>query len=132
MLVPLLMFIAVGLLGYASFMKLSARILRYRVAWRSSFLFAVVMLIVVIVARILDVGQPPLIAIGHWVVVIAGLIILGSWFFAKRGTDSVGQVLGFERALRLSGFAFLLMFMTAGALFLLTHVIFHLHPPSSP
>ena len=132
MLVPLLIFMAVGLLSYASFVKLSARILRYKVTWTSSFLFAVIMLIVVIVTRIFDVGQAPLIVIGHGVVVIAGLVILGSWFFAKRGTDPAGQVLGFERALRLSGFAFLLMFVTAGALFLLTHVIFHIHPTSPP
>jgi hypothetical protein len=124
--------ISTALCLYAGFMKLSARLLRYTVSWKSSFAFAAVMLIVATLTRMLDLGQPPSIVIGHGLVVFFGLLILGTWFFSKRGTDPDGDVLGFNRAFRLAGLAFLLMFAAAGALFLLGHVIFHLHPTVPP
>ena len=45
MIVPWLSFIAVGLITYAGFVKLAARLLRYKVSWMSSFLFAVIVLV---------------------------------------------------------------------------------------
>jgi hypothetical protein len=40
MIVPWLIFIAMGLITYAGFIKLAAGLLRYKVLWKSSFLFA--------------------------------------------------------------------------------------------
>jgi hypothetical protein len=48
MIVPLLVLIAVGLVTYAGFLKLAACLLRYSVSWKSSFLFAGIMMIAVI------------------------------------------------------------------------------------
>ena len=43
MIVPWLTFIAIGLITYAGFLKLAARLLRYSVSWKASFLFAGIM-----------------------------------------------------------------------------------------
>ena len=58
MIVPWLIFIAVGLITYAGFVKIAARILRYKVSWKSSFLFAVIVLVLVIFDHVLAFDQP--------------------------------------------------------------------------
>ena len=65
MIVPWLSFIAVGLITYAGFLKLAARLLRYTVSWKSSFLFAAIMLVPVIFDHLLAFSQPVAIRIGH-------------------------------------------------------------------
>jgi hypothetical protein len=65
MIVPWLIFIAVGLISYAGFLKIAARLLRYSVSWRSSFFFAVIMLVFVILDHVLALGQPVAIRIGQ-------------------------------------------------------------------
>ena|ERR1700741_729990 len=87
MIIPWLIFIAVGLAIYAGFVKLSARVLRYRVSWKSSFLFAIIMLVLLIFAHVLDVSRPVAIRIGHGLLLLLGFIVLGGWFFSGRGTD---------------------------------------------
>jgi len=115
---------------YAAYVKLSARLLRYRVRWITSFAFAVIIWLIAVFARMLDLGQPLAIAVGHSVVVVVAILLLGGWFFSMRSADASGQPVGFRRAFGLSGLTFGLMFATAGVLFLLTHVLFHLHPPT--
>jgi hypothetical protein len=56
MIIPLLTLIAVGLISYAGFLKLAARLLRYSVSWKSSFLFAGIMLVIVIFDHVLAVS----------------------------------------------------------------------------
>ena len=58
MIVPWLTFIAVGLVSYAGFLKLAARLLRYSVSWKASFLFAVIMLVLVIFEHLLVFSGP--------------------------------------------------------------------------
>jgi hypothetical protein len=87
MIVSWLSFIAVGLITYAGFVKIAARLLRYSVSWRSSFFFAVMMLVLVILDHVLAGDQPVAIRIGHVVVLLLGLLALGSWFFSKPGTN---------------------------------------------
>ena len=53
MIIPWLIFMAVGLITYAGFLKLAARLLRYSVSWKSSFLFAGIMLVLVIFDHVL-------------------------------------------------------------------------------
>ena len=48
MVVPLVILIAVGLISYAGFLKLAARLLRYSVSWKSSFAFAGIMMVAVV------------------------------------------------------------------------------------
>jgi hypothetical protein len=120
--------ITVALCLYAAYVKLSARLLRYRVRWITSFAFAVIIWFIAVLARMLDLGQPLAIAIGHSVVVLFAVLLLGGWFFSTRSSDASGQPVGFSKAVGLSGLTFGLMFATAGILFLLTHVLFHLQP----
>ena len=89
-----LIFIVAALSGYTCFVKLAGRLLRYRVSWKSSFLFAVIMFISVILAHLLDVHRPATTRIGHGGVLLLALIILGGWFLSSRGTDRDGGVLG--------------------------------------
>jgi hypothetical protein len=122
--------ITIALCLYAAYVKLSARLLRYRVRWISSFVFAVIIWFVAVLSRMLDIGQPLPIVIGHSVVVLFAVLLLGGWFFSGRSTDATGQPVGFSRAFGLSGLTFGLMFATGAILLLLTHVLFHLHPPT--
>jgi hypothetical protein len=96
MIVSWLLFIAVGLIIYAGFLKLAARLLRYSVSWKSSFLFAGIMLVAVIVDHVLVFREPVATRIGHGVMLAVGLVILGSWFFSGRGTNRQGAVLGWS------------------------------------
>jgi hypothetical protein len=133
MLVPLLTLTVVALLMYAGFVKLAARFLRYGITWTSSFLFALIVYAVVIVARILSpvVAQPLAIMVGQTVVLLFGLVILGGWFFSGRATDVGGQIVGWRGSIRLSALAFSLMFIIGIALLIILHA-FHLQPAIKP
>ena len=85
MIIPWLIFMAVGLITYAGFLKLAARLLRYSLSWQSSFLFAGIMLVLVIFDHVLAFSQPVAIRIVHGVVLLLGLVFLGGWFFSRRG-----------------------------------------------
>jgi hypothetical protein len=116
MIVPWLIFIALGLITYAGFLKLAARLLRYSVSWKFSFLFAGIMLVVVIFDHVLAFSEPVAIRIGHGVVLLLGLVILGSWFFSGRGTNRRGTVLGRSGGIRLMALAFAMMVVAAFAI----------------
>ena len=132
MIVPALFFIAVGLIAYAGFLKLAASILRYSVSWKSSFLFAAIMLVIVIVYRVLVFSQPVAISIGQPVVVLVVLVTLGSWFFGRRGTDRDGAVLGWSRGLRLVMFMFVMMMVFVFAIALPIHIFLTNHLSPAP
>jgi len=116
MVVPWLIFMAVGLVTYAAFLKLAAHLLRYSVSWKTSFLFAGIMLVAVIVDHVLVVSEPMAIRIGHGVVLLLGLVILGGWFFSGRDTKRSGAVLGWSGGLRLMALAFAMMVVVAFAI----------------
>src|SRR4029077_17194788 len=109
MIVPWLTFITVGLITYAGFLKLAARLLRYSVSWKASFLFAAIMLLLVILEHVLVFGEPVAMRIGHGVVLLLVLIILGGWFFSGRGINRRGAVLGWSGGIRLIELAFAMM-----------------------
>jgi hypothetical protein len=67
MIVPWLIFIAMGLITYSGFLKLAARLLRYKVSWKSSFLFAVILIVLVIFDHVLAFDQAVTIGIIHGV-----------------------------------------------------------------
>jgi hypothetical protein len=96
--VPWLIFIAVGLITYAAFLKLAAGVLHYSVSWKSTLQFACIILVAVIVDHVVVVSQPMAMRIGHGVVLMIGLVLLGSWFFSGRGRNRGGAVLGWPVA----------------------------------
>jgi hypothetical protein len=129
--VPLLFLIAVGLSSYTGFLKLAARLLRYNVSWKSSFLFAGIMLVAVIFHHVLAFSEPVATRIGSGVVLLLGLVILGGWFFSGRGTNRRGTGLGWSGGIRLMALTFAMMIVVAFAIampaqFFLTK---HLSPP---
>ena len=116
MLLQWLTFIVVSLIVYGGFVKLAARLLRYKVSWKSTFFFAVIMLIIVMVVHLFDFRQPAAVRIGHAALLLIGLVIFGSWFFSKRGTDRSGAVLGWRGGMRLTALAFAMMVVVAFAI----------------
>jgi hypothetical protein len=131
MIVPWLIFIAVGLITYAGFVKLAARLLRYKVSWKSSFLFAVIVLVLVIFDHVLAFDQPVAIRIVHAVLLLLALVIFCSWFFRERGMNRSGAVLGWGGGMRLIAVAFAMMVVVAFAIVLPVQVFLstHLSPP---
>ena len=132
MIVPWLIFIAVGVITYAGFVQLAARLLRYKVSWRSSFLFATIVLALVILDHVLAFDQPVTIRIVHGVVLLVVLVGLGSWFFRARGTNRSGTILGWGGSTRLIGLAFAMIIITALAIALPAQVFLSKHLSSSP
>jgi hypothetical protein len=132
MIVPWLTFIAMGLITYAGFVKLAARLLRYKVSWKSSFLFAVVMLVLVIFDHVLAFDQPIAIRFVHVVLLLLVLIILGSWFFSARGMNRSGTLLGWGGGIRLIALAFAMMIVVALAIVLPAQVFLSKHFSPSP
>src|SRR5215471_17544497 len=105
MIVPWLTFIAVGLITYAAFLKLAARLLRYSVLWKSGFHFAGIMLIIV---------------------------VLGGWFFRERGANRRGAVLGWGGGMRLVALAFAIGVVVAFAIAVPVQVFLKQHLSTSP
>jgi hypothetical protein len=132
MIVPWLIFIAVGLITYAGFLKLAARLLRYSVSWKSSFLFAAIMLVLVIFEHLLVFSEPVAMRIGHGVVVLLVLIISGGWFFRGRGTNRLGAVLGWPGGIRLMALAFAMMIAVAFAIVMPVQVFLSNHLSPAP
>jgi len=94
---------------YAGFLKLAARILHYNVSWKASFLFAGLMMLIVIFGHILALSESALIRIGYNVVLLLGQVVLGGWLFSRRGTNRNGAVLGWSGGLRLVALMFAIM-----------------------
>jgi hypothetical protein len=132
MIVPWLTFIAVGLMTYAGFVKLAARLLRYKVSWMSSFLFAVIVIVLVIFDHVLAFEQPVAIRIVHVVVLLLVLVILGSWFFSARGMNRSGTLLGWGGGIRLIALAFAMMIVVALAIVLPAQIFLSKHLSSPP
>ena len=132
MIIPWLTFIAVVLISYAGFLKLAACLLRYSVSWKFSFLFAGIMLVAVIFDHVLVFSQPVAIRIGHGVMLLVGLLILGSWFFSGRGTSHRGAVLGWSGGIRLMALAFVMMIAAAFAIIISVQIFLSNHLSPAP
>ncbi len=132
MIVRWLIFITVGLITYAGFLKLAAYLLGYNVSWKSSFLFAGIMLVAVIFDHLLAFSQPVAIRIGHGVALLLGLIVLGGWFFSGRSTNHRGAVLGWSGGIRLLALAFAMMIVVAFAIVIPAQVFLSDHLSSPP
>ena len=122
--------IAVGLVTYAGFVKLAACILRYKVSWRSCFLFAAIVLALVMLDQVLVVNQRLALRITNSVVLLLILITLGSWFLNPAHEPS-GNVLGWGRGVRLMALAFAMMIVVAVAVILPANTYLKKHVPES-
>ena len=131
MIVPLLTFIAVCIISYAGFLKLAARILRYSVLWKSAFVFAGIMLVIVIFGHVLAFSESLATRIGYNIVLLAGQIVFGSWFFSGRGTNRQGTILGWSGGLRLVALMFAMLLVLAFAIAMPVRIVLtnHLSPP---
>ena len=123
MIVPWLSFIAVGLIACAGFVKLAARLLCYKVSWKSSFPFAIIALVLVIFDHVLVFDQPVPIRIVHAVILLLVLVILGSWFFSVRGMNRSGTLVGWGGSFRLIAVTFAMMVIVTFAVVLLVQVL---------
>src|SRR5215471_18391396 len=132
MIVAWLTFIIVGLITYAGFLKLAARLLRYSVSWKSDFHFAGIMLIIVIFGHVLTVSEPLALRIGHNVMLLLGLVVLGGWFFRERGTNRRGAILGWGGGMRLVALAFAIGVVAALAIAVPVQVFLKQHLSTSP
>ena len=132
MIIPWLIFMVLGLITYAGFLKLAACLLRYSVSWKFSFLFAGIMLVTVIFDHVLVFSQPVAIRIGHGVVLLLGLVILGGWFFSRRGANRHGAVLGWSGGIRLMALAFAMMIAAAFAIVIPVQVFLSNHLSTAP
>jgi hypothetical protein len=132
MIVPLLSFIAVGIISYAGLLKLAARILRYSVSWKSAFLFAGIMLVFVIFGHILALSESLATRIGYNIVLLAGQIAFGSWFFSGRGTNRRGTILGWSGSLRLVALMFAMMLVLVFAIAMPVQIFLSNHLSPSP
>jgi hypothetical protein len=130
MLINLLLLTPIALFYYAGLVKFAALLLRYKVSWKSSLLFAVIMLIIVLVTH-RTFPAPLLVAIGEMVVFAAGLSAFGSWFFRKRITDATGHALGWDGSIRLSALALSIILLLGIALLVLTRET-HFLPAAQP
>lgn len=131
MIVLWLSFIAVGIISYAGFLKLAARLLRYSVSWKSAFLFSGIMLVIVIFGHVLASNEPLAKRIGCNVLLLVGQVVVGGWFFSGRGTNRQGAVLGWSGGLRLVALMFAMMIVVAFAIAVPVQVFLgnHLSPP---
>ena len=132
MIVPWLIFIAVGLITYTGFLKLTARILSYSVSWKSGFQFAGIMLIIVILGHVLTFSEPLALRIGHNVLLLLGLVVLGGWFFSERGTNRRGSILGWTGGMRLVVLAFAIGVVVAFAIVVPVQIFLSNHFSPSP
>jgi hypothetical protein len=132
MIVPWLIFIAVGLIIYAGFVKLAARLVGYKVSWKSSFLFAAIMLVLVLLDHLLAAARPVPVRTINVVVLLLVLVILGGWFFGARGIDRNGALIGWGGGIRLVALAFAIMVIVAFAIALSAQLFLSKHLSSPP
>lgn len=96
-----------------AYIKLSAFLLRYSgISWNQGFRFGLIVLVCNAVVRAVSssIGQVPLV-LG----ILPGLIanwLIGSWYFSGRGANTEEGVLGWARALKLTGLAVLMLGLT--------------------
>ena len=132
MVVPLVILIPVGLISYAGFLKLAARLLRYSVSWKSSFAFVGIMMVAVVFHHVLVFSEPVTTRIGYGLVLALGLVIFGGWFFSRRGTNRRGTLLGWPGGIRLMALAFAMMIFVAFAIVIPAQVFLSNHLSPSP
>ena len=132
MIVPLITFIAVCIISYAGSLKLAVRILRYSVPWKSAFLFAGIMLVIVMFGHVLTLSESLATRVGYNIVVLAGQTAFGGWFFSGRGTNRQGTNLGWSGSLRLVALTFAMILVLVFAIAMPVQVFLSKHLSPAP
>ena len=89
------------------------------------------MLVLVIFEHMLVFSEPVATRIGHGLVLLLVLIILGGWFLSRRSTNRRGAPVGWSGGIRLVALAFAMMIVAAFAIVIPVQVFLsnHLSPP---
>lgn len=107
------------IVGYASLIKLSARLLKGSIiSWKNCFIFSAIFVALAMASRIIIMKTNVTIPIA--VALINGFILqvaLSGWFFQNRGTDSTGNALGWRGGMKLTATAYGIIGSIAIALF---------------
>jgi len=131
MIVPLLVLIVIGLSSYTGFLKLAARLLRYSVSWKSSFIFSGIMLAAFIFIMCWSLASPRRYGLAS-ASCCCSVSILGGWFFSGRGTNRDGSVLGWSGGMRLMALMFAMMLFVGFAIVIPAQVFLSKHLSSAP
>lgn len=118
-LVPLLVLITLIPAVYAAYIKASARLLRYQgITWKQSFAFGLIIIICGLSLRAATFFTGY--SIQSNLSFLLGLpihILLGGWFFSKRGSKPSKESLGWGGAILLTSIAVFLISITMVAFF---------------
>lgn len=101
-------------------------------SWKSGFQFAGILLIIVILGHVLTFSEPLALRIGHNVLLLLGLVVLGGWFFSERGTNRRGSILGWAGGMRLVVLAFAIGVVVAFAIVVPVQIFLSNHFSPSP
>jgi hypothetical protein len=103
---------------YGAYIKLSMRLLRYSgITWKQGFVFGLIIVLCSALMRAAMFGigvSLPLVP-----AILIGLVLnwlIGSWYFSSRADIADGGTLGWDKALKLTGLAVLMLGLTGGLL----------------
>jgi len=117
-LIPILTLVTLIPATYGAYIKMSARLLRQEgITWKQGFVFG---LTIVIYSFL---GSSISLRLGYSLPIIPGIVLgflanmlIGGWFFSKRGTNAGGGPLGWGGAVKLTGLAFVMLVLTGAVL----------------
>ena len=110
-LIPLLVAIIVIPSIFGGFIKISARILRYKkITWIQGAIAGLIIVLFSIFGRLiwslLDYTPPIVLGV---VIGFSTTCVIGGWFFSKKGINSSGNVLGWRGAVQLTALAYVML-----------------------
>ncbi len=113
--IPLLVSVLVVQSIFGAYIKLSAVIFRYKhITWINGFVFGIILIITGILIRAatyfagLNIPVLPGVILG-----LVVTLIIGGWFFNKKGLSVNGESIGWSGALKLVGLSFLFLVVSA-------------------
>ncbi len=113
--IPLLVSVLVVPSIFGAYIKLSAVIFRYKnITWINGFVFGIILIITGILIRAatyfagLNIPVLPGVILG-----LVVTLIIGGWFFNKKGLSVNGESIGWSGALKLVGLSFLFLVVSA-------------------
>ena len=90
------------------------------------------MLVIVIFGHVLALSESLATRIGYNILLLAGQIVFGSWFFSGRGTNRQGAILGWSGGLRLVALMFAMIFVLLFAIVMPVQMFLTNHLSPSP
>jgi len=117
-LVPVLLMFTLIPAFYGALIKLSARILKYQtIPWKQAYAFGIILILFSALMRAAFWG------LGQAIPLVPGLMLgltanwlVGSWYFSGKCANSEEEKLGWEKALKLTGLAIIMVGLIGGIL----------------